>query len=78
MLLVQDTNAFVRWMVPKLLPLLLQPPHVPRIQRRLFFGAPLPPLDPAFSLREPGRKRVRELQPRPDVAASVAHRIGGL
>ena len=24
-----------------------------RVQRRLFFGAPLPPLDPAFSFRPP-------------------------
>jgi len=24
---------------------------LPRVQRRLFFGAPLPPLDPAFSFR---------------------------
>ena len=27
-----------------------------RIQRRLFFGAPLPPLDPAFSFREANRR----------------------
>ena len=27
-------------------------PVLPRFQRRLFFGAPLPPLDPAFSFRE--------------------------
>ena len=46
-------NPFVRWVVPKMLPLLLRSPILPRIQRRLFFGAPLPPLDPAFSFREP-------------------------
>jgi hypothetical protein len=27
-------------------------PLMPRVQRRIFFGAPLPPLDPAFSFRE--------------------------
>jgi hypothetical protein len=31
----------------KVLPLLLHSPLLPRVQRRLFFGAPLPPLDPA-------------------------------
>ena len=41
-------NPLVRWVVPRLLPLLLRSPLLPRIQRRLFFGAPLPPLDPAF------------------------------
>jgi len=29
----------------------LRTPLLPRIQRRLFFGVPLPPLDPAFSFR---------------------------
>jgi 2-polyprenyl-6-methoxyphenol hydroxylase-like FAD-dependent oxidoreductase len=41
-------NPLVRWVVPRLLPLLLRSPLLPRVQRRLFFGAPLPPLDPAF------------------------------
>jgi 2-polyprenyl-6-methoxyphenol hydroxylase-like FAD-dependent oxidoreductase len=45
----------VGWLVPKLLPLLLSSPLLPRVQRRLFFGAPLPPLDPAFSFRAAGR-----------------------
>lgn len=48
-----DSNPVSRWMVPKVLPLLLRSPLMPRIQRRIFFGAPLPPLDPAFSFREP-------------------------
>jgi 2-polyprenyl-6-methoxyphenol hydroxylase-like FAD-dependent oxidoreductase len=48
-------NPLVRWAVPRLLPLLLRSPLLPRVQRRLFFGAPLPPLDPAFSFREPAR-----------------------
>ncbi len=48
-----SANPLVRWLVPKVLPLLLPSPLLPRIQRRLFFGAPLPPLDPAFSFREP-------------------------
>jgi 2-polyprenyl-6-methoxyphenol hydroxylase-like FAD-dependent oxidoreductase len=48
-----DSNPVSKWMVPKVLPLLLRSPLMPRIQRRIFFGAPLPPLDPAFSFREP-------------------------
>jgi 2-polyprenyl-6-methoxyphenol hydroxylase-like FAD-dependent oxidoreductase len=46
-------NPFMKWVVPRLLPLLLRSPLLPRVQRRLFFGAPLPPLDPAFTFREP-------------------------
>jgi 2-polyprenyl-6-methoxyphenol hydroxylase-like FAD-dependent oxidoreductase len=46
-------NPIVRWLVPRVLPLFLKSPLLPRVQRRLFFGAPLPPLDPAFSFREP-------------------------
>jgi len=34
----------------RLLPLFLRTPLLPRLQRRVFFGTPLPPLDPAFSL----------------------------
>jgi 2-polyprenyl-6-methoxyphenol hydroxylase-like FAD-dependent oxidoreductase len=45
-------NRLVRWLMPRLLPLALRSPLLPRVQRRLFFGAPLPPLDPAFSFRE--------------------------
>ena len=52
-LLSQDrTNPVAKWLIPKLVPLLLHSPLMPRIQRRLFFGAPLPPLDPAFSFRD--------------------------
>ena len=40
-----------RWLVRQALPLALRVGLVPRLQRRLFFGAPLPPLDPAFSFR---------------------------
>ena len=50
-------NPVVRWVVPRLLPLLLRSPLLPRVQRRLFFGAPLPPLDPAFRFRGPARPR---------------------
>jgi 2-polyprenyl-6-methoxyphenol hydroxylase-like FAD-dependent oxidoreductase len=39
------------WLLPRLLPLLLRSPLMPRIQRRLLFGVPLPPLDPAFTFR---------------------------
>jgi len=48
----QTGNAFVKWLIPRALPWLLRSPLLPRIQRRLFFGAPLPPLDPAFSFAE--------------------------
>jgi 2-polyprenyl-6-methoxyphenol hydroxylase-like FAD-dependent oxidoreductase len=44
-------NSVLSWLLPKVLPLLLHSPLLPRVQRRLFFGAPLPPLDPAFSFR---------------------------
>jgi 2-polyprenyl-6-methoxyphenol hydroxylase-like FAD-dependent oxidoreductase len=40
-------NPIVRW----LLPIFLKSPLLPLAQRRIFFGAPLPPLDPAFSFR---------------------------
>jgi 2-polyprenyl-6-methoxyphenol hydroxylase-like FAD-dependent oxidoreductase len=49
----QTGNALVRWLVPRALPWLLRSPLLPRIQRRLFFGVPLPPLDPAFTFAEP-------------------------
>jgi hypothetical protein len=45
-------GLLAKWLFPKMLPLLLNSPLVPLIQRRIFFGAPLPPLDPAFSFRE--------------------------
>jgi 2-polyprenyl-6-methoxyphenol hydroxylase-like FAD-dependent oxidoreductase len=57
-LLGQSTgNPMVRWIVPRLLPLLLRSPLLPRVQRRLFFGAPLPPLDPAFTFRDAARRQ---------------------
>jgi 2-polyprenyl-6-methoxyphenol hydroxylase-like FAD-dependent oxidoreductase len=49
-----SANPLVRWLVARVLPLMLSSPFVPRVQRRLFFGAPLPPLDPAFSFSERG------------------------
>jgi 2-polyprenyl-6-methoxyphenol hydroxylase-like FAD-dependent oxidoreductase len=49
----QDTGSpMLKWLVPRVLPLLLHSPIMPKIQRRIFFGAPLPPLDPAFSFRD--------------------------
>jgi 2-polyprenyl-6-methoxyphenol hydroxylase-like FAD-dependent oxidoreductase len=45
-------NPLVRWLTPRLLPIFLKSPLLPLAQRRIFFGAPLPPLDPAFSFRE--------------------------
>jgi 2-polyprenyl-6-methoxyphenol hydroxylase-like FAD-dependent oxidoreductase len=44
-------NPWVRWVVQQALPLAVRSGLFPRLQRRLFFGAPLPPLDPAFSFR---------------------------
>jgi len=46
-----STRSLAGRIVPKIFPLLLRSPLLPRIQRRIFFGAPLPPLDPAFSFR---------------------------
>ena len=46
-------NPIVKWLMPKVLPLLVRSPLLPMLQRRIFFGAPLPPLDRAFSFREP-------------------------
>jgi 2-polyprenyl-6-methoxyphenol hydroxylase-like FAD-dependent oxidoreductase len=42
-------HPIVQWLLPKLLPIVLHSPIMPRIQRRIFFGVPLPPIDPAFS-----------------------------
>jgi 2-polyprenyl-6-methoxyphenol hydroxylase-like FAD-dependent oxidoreductase len=53
-------NRMVAWLVAKLLPLFLRSPLLPRAQRRLFFGAPLPPIDPAFGFRgDPGGSALR-------------------
>jgi 2-polyprenyl-6-methoxyphenol hydroxylase-like FAD-dependent oxidoreductase len=50
LLLAQNRrNPIVQWMLPKVLPILLSSPIVPSLQRRIFFGAPLPPIDPAFA-----------------------------
>jgi len=46
-------NPITRWLVRTALPWLLKSPFVPAVQRRILFGAPLPPLDPAFSFRAP-------------------------
>jgi 2-polyprenyl-6-methoxyphenol hydroxylase-like FAD-dependent oxidoreductase len=46
-------NPVVKWLVNTMLPLVLRSPVLPLAQRRIFFGAPLPPLDPAFSFKEP-------------------------
>jgi 2-polyprenyl-6-methoxyphenol hydroxylase-like FAD-dependent oxidoreductase len=46
-------NPLFRWLVRKALPIAVRSGLFPRLQRRLFFGAPLPPLDPAFSFRPP-------------------------
>ena len=41
-------NPVVRWVVPRLMALAVKVGLFPILQRRLFFGVPLPPLDPAF------------------------------
>jgi len=45
-------GPLAKWLFPKVLPLFLGSPLLPLIQRRVFFGAPLPPLDPAFRFEE--------------------------
>jgi 2-polyprenyl-6-methoxyphenol hydroxylase-like FAD-dependent oxidoreductase len=50
-------NHVRRWLVQKALPLAARSGLLPRLQRRLFFGAPLPPLDPAFSFRASQSRR---------------------
>src|SRR5439155_1054078 len=52
-------NPVVKWLVQTVIPVFLRSPLLPRVQRRLFFGAPLPPLDPAFSFSS-GRAFERE------------------
>jgi len=44
-------NPLLRWLVQRALPLAVRSGLFLRLQRRLFFGAPLPLLDPAFSFR---------------------------
>jgi 2-polyprenyl-6-methoxyphenol hydroxylase-like FAD-dependent oxidoreductase len=51
-LVTTTSHPIVNWLVPKLLPVFLQSPLLPKVQRRIFFGAPLPPLDPAFRFQE--------------------------
>jgi len=48
-LVSQKQGGLAKRLIPVLLPLMLKSPLLPRIQRRLLFGAPLPPLDPAFA-----------------------------
>src|SRR5262249_61862366 len=45
-------NPVTRWLVRTALPLLLKSPFVPAGPRRILFGAPLPPIDPALTFRE--------------------------
>jgi 2-polyprenyl-6-methoxyphenol hydroxylase-like FAD-dependent oxidoreductase len=47
--LVAKEGGIVRRLLPMVLPVMLNSPLLPRIQRRLFFGVPLPPLDSAFA-----------------------------
>jgi 2-polyprenyl-6-methoxyphenol hydroxylase-like FAD-dependent oxidoreductase len=45
-------GAMWKWLAPTVMRLLLSTPVMPAVQRQMFFGAPLPPLDPAFSFRQ--------------------------
>jgi 2-polyprenyl-6-methoxyphenol hydroxylase-like FAD-dependent oxidoreductase len=45
-------NPVLRWTVPRLMELAVRVGLFPILQRRMFFGVPLPPLDPAFSFRD--------------------------
>jgi len=45
-------NPVVKRLVELALPVFLRSPLLPWAQRRIFFGAPLPPLDPAFSFKK--------------------------
>ncbi|PYS94451.1 MAG: hypothetical protein DMF50_12445 [Acidobacteria bacterium] len=44
-------NPVIRWILPKALAMAARLGLMPRVQRRLFFGVPLPSLDPAFAFR---------------------------
>jgi 2-polyprenyl-6-methoxyphenol hydroxylase-like FAD-dependent oxidoreductase len=44
----QSGRSIAGWLMPKIMNVALRTPLMPRIQRRIFFGVPLPPLDPAF------------------------------
>jgi 2-polyprenyl-6-methoxyphenol hydroxylase-like FAD-dependent oxidoreductase len=49
-LIRQESQGWLtKHLMPMVLPLAFKSPLLPRIQRRILFGAPLPPLDPAFS-----------------------------
>jgi 2-polyprenyl-6-methoxyphenol hydroxylase-like FAD-dependent oxidoreductase len=52
-IILGNVRPLVRRVLPVVLPLALHSPLATRIQRRVFFGVPLPPLDPAFRFREP-------------------------
>ena len=45
-------HPLLRRIVPRLLPAALGTRFTRRLQRRLFFGAPLPPLDPEFAFKD--------------------------
>ena len=61
-LIAREGNPAAWWAVSHLLPLLLRSPLAPRLQRRIFAGAPLPPLEPAFSFREAGESAAVRVQ----------------
>src|SRR6267154_2583016 len=44
-------NSMIRWVLPRVLPMMVRLGLVPRVMRRIFFGVPLPPLDPEFGFQ---------------------------
>jgi 2-polyprenyl-6-methoxyphenol hydroxylase-like FAD-dependent oxidoreductase len=52
----RSRNPIANWLFPRVLPLVLRSPLLPSVQRRIFFGVPLPALDPAFSFRNAAEK----------------------
>ena len=52
MLRRQARHPFMQWLEGRVLSLVLKSPLASRMQQRIFFGVPLPPLDPAFRFSE--------------------------
>jgi len=50
-----SSNPILRWMAPRMMVTAMKVGLFPLMQRRVFFGVPLPPLDPAFSFEEEKR-----------------------
>src|SRR5262249_12381397 len=72
-------NPIKKWLVRTAIPLLLSSPFLPAGQRRILFGAPLPPIDPPFSFREPlGASAAREPARRAPGRGVAPRTLGGV